>query len=97
MKKKGYIILNHTINIKIGVIYLIYLLYNTQKNTPKVKIDVTTDVYEEMLKLKKYAIQSENKELYTILKHLKKERSLNYTSYIRVDPMLSSLKIDKKM
>ncbi len=88
-------ILKNPTNLKIGIIYLIYLLYNTQSNSPKTKIDITMDIFQEIYKLKHHAIETSNKDLYSIIKQLKKDKSYNYTSFVRVDPLLSNLRIDK--
>lgn len=78
-------------NLRIGVIYALYLLYFTQPSLPKIKIPVTLELYEEITKMETYAHRENLKELYHVIKRLKEDNCLSYSAFVIIDPHLSSL------
>jgi hypothetical protein len=47
----GYFFLNQPLMIRVGLLYTLYLLYETQPTNPKVKIVVSIPVWQQILKL----------------------------------------------
>jgi hypothetical protein len=87
----GYLLFNNPNELRIAIVYTLYLLYSTQPQTPKCKINTSLELYEEMCKLEVLCRDAKNIEGFQIIQNLKKCQAFNYTASVRIDPLLSSL------
>lgn len=97
--------MDHPLQLRVGVVYILFLLYETQSKTPKTKINVSiglihypncingavVELYQELLKLQDSIIQAKLVEPFHIIQRLKQENAFNFTAFVKVDTMLSSL------
>eukprot|EP01080_Neovahlkampfia_damariscottae_P001144 gene1144-10658_t len=87
----GYLLYQQSQNLKVSIIYILYLLYNTQPYSPKTKINVSIELYEEIVKTKIFAHENNLLECYYIIQKMNESKSFNFTSFVQTDPLLSSL------
>eukprot|EP01098_Paradermamoeba_levis_P004669 TRINITY_DN1988_c0_g1_i6.p1 TRINITY_DN1988_c0_g1~~TRINITY_DN1988_c0_g1_i6.p1 ORF type:complete len:255 (-),score=74.81 TRINITY_DN1988_c0_g1_i6:425-1123(-) len=80
---------SHTLQLKLGVMYCLYLLYETQLVEPKVNIKVSMYLWLEFLKLYENIKQNLILDAYQIFRKMKREKFFCFTCFIRLVPQSS--------
>lgn len=92
----GYLLFNNPNELRVGIVYTLYLLYHSQTSNQKVKINISIELYEELCKIEVYSRENKLGECYQIIQSLKQQKCLNFTASVRIDPLLSSLVAPKE-
>ncbi|KAL0483058.1 snRNA-activating protein complex subunit 1 [Acrasis kona] len=88
----GYLILPSPFVAQIAVIYILYFLYETQHNVPKVKIDVSIEIFEQLLRMREQGIAKNVVDLIAVLNRLHAIHAFSYVTVVKVDPVISNIK-----
>jgi hypothetical protein len=101
----GYLLYQQSQHLRVAIIYILYLLYNTQPYESKIKINVSIgktfstfklELYEEIVKTKIFSHENNLLECYYIIQKMRESKSFNFTSSVLTDPILSSLQPDSQ-
>lgn len=92
----GYLLFNNPDELRVGIVYTLYTLYQTQPLQPKVKINISIELYEELCKIEVLSRENKVVECFQIIQSLKQQKCLNFTASVRIDPLLSSLVAPKE-
>jgi hypothetical protein len=83
-----------SINVKIGALYILYLLYATQTCTPKIKIAIDHELFQDLLSMREM-IQRENiTDAYYLLNQLHSEKAFKFVSHTKIDLAQSVLDLN---
>ncbi|XP_004597706.2 snRNA-activating protein complex subunit 1 [Ochotona princeps] len=83
----------HTFQIRVGGLYLLYGLYNTQLCQPKQKIRVALKDWDEVLKFQQDLINAQHLDAAYIFQKLRLEKAFHFTAM----PKLLSYRMKKKI
>uniref|UniRef100_H0XEP3 Small nuclear RNA activating complex polypeptide 1 n=1 Tax=Otolemur garnettii TaxID=30611 RepID=H0XEP3_OTOGA len=83
----------YTFHIRVGALYLLYGLYNTQLCQPKQKIRVALKDWDEVLKFQQDLINAQHFDAAYIFRKLRLDRAFHYTAM----PKLLSYRMKKKI
>ncbi|KAM5273605.1 snRNA-activating protein complex subunit 1 [Ctenodactylus gundi] len=83
----------YTFQIRVGALYLLYGLYNTQLCQPKQKIRVALKDWDEVLKFQQDAINAQHFDAAYIFRKLRLDRAFHFTAM----PKLLSYRVKKKI
>ncbi|XP_037359370.1 snRNA-activating protein complex subunit 1 [Talpa occidentalis] len=83
----------YTFQIRVGALYLLYGLYNTQLCQPKQKIRVALKDWDEVLKFQQDLINAQHFDAAYIFRKLRVDRAFHYTAM----PKLLSYRMKKKI
>jgi Trm5-related predicted tRNA methylase len=79
----GYLFVND-ITIRLGSLYALYLIYETQPHVPKVKVPVSIELWKELKILQYQTIELQIKECYAILRKMKQENAFCFTVTVNI-------------
>jgi hypothetical protein len=68
----------------------LYFLYETQTSKPKTKINITIELFEQVLQLREHAYTRQIYELYAVLNKLNQLDAFSYVAHVRIDPIISN-------
>ncbi|XP_066535978.1 snRNA-activating protein complex subunit 1b [Hoplias malabaricus] len=80
----------HTFQIRVGGLYLLYGLYNTQLNSPKEKIRLALKNWDDVMELHRDAVNAQHYDVVYILKQLLSEKAFYFTAM--PDPLFFNIK-----
>ena len=87
----GYLVLDYPTNIQIAAVYMLYFLYMTQPLQPKIKIKISTSVFEILLNLRQKIREENIVDAYYILNEMQRIGSFSYCAVVKLDEMQSLL------
>lgn len=90
----GYLMLEYPLRIHIAALYMLYFLYMTQPENPKVKIRMSTMVFEVLLNLRQKIREENILDAYYILNELHDIHAFYYCAVVKLDETQSLLDSD---
>jgi len=79
----GYFFLNQPLNIRVALLYTLYLLYETQPHTTRVKIAINIPVWQELLKLYEEIKEHKIIPAYQIFRKMKLGNNFSYSAILK--------------